>query len=412
MPLIVLSSNDGCAVARSNEAKALGIKMGEPLHELKRRFCMVDGTTMKPLTDSSLPRVVAFSANFELYGDISRRVAAVLARITPKLELYSIDEAFLDISKLNIRGYERWGRQLAAKIEREVGVPVSVGIAPTKTLCKLAADHVKHHPECEGAYYARNSREESLEATPIHNIWGIGWRLAPRLHAEGIHTAADLAAMRPKHAQQLMGILGRRTVAELNGLSCIPLSSTHKPQQVISRGRQFGHDTSDFATISAAVARMTNHACHALRKEGRLATRATIWLMTNRKKPNPTTAHHDIRLSTPIADTGNISHQLLTVLQQEFDAHHEWHKAEVTLWGLVPATELQMDVFNTIQHRLYAHSSTLMTTLDSINHIYGKGTLRYAAEDLSSAWYPRRAMQSPGYTSSWDDLPAVAASTW
>ena len=445
LPVVVLSSNDGCAVARSNEAKALGIKMGEPLHELKRRFTVIDGVTMKPLIRSSLPQVVAFSANFELYGDISKRVAAVLARITPRLELYSIDEAFLDVSKLEIRDYTAWGRALAAKIYQEVGVPVSVGIAPTKTLCKLAADHAKHHPERKGSYYistpgdaavhsaaasekragecgllasetmlAPEERRASLENwkmalvhTPIQDIWGIGRRLAPKLRAEGIHTAADLAAMSPKRAAQLMGIQGRRTVAELNGISCIPLSSEHKPQQIISRGRQFGHDTNNFAVVAAAVARMANHACRALRSERLLATRATVWLMTNRKKPGFTVVHTDVHLYTPSADTGYISHQLLALLERTFNAQHAWHKAEVTLWGLVPGEQLQTDVFGLVSPQTHTHSATLMSTLDTINQKHGKGALHYAAEDLSHAWYPRRTMQSPAYTSSWEGLLTI-----
>ena len=493
-PVIVLSSNDGCAVARSNEATALGIKMGEPLHELKKRFNIIDGTTSAKstsrdtraqhgrerkasgrvraaseqsdadtrrevslssnynLTDfhsSTRPQVVIFSANFELYGDISRRVATVLARITPRLELYSIDEAFLDISKLDIRDYDAWGRALAAKVEREVGIAVSVGIAPTKTLCKLAADYAKKHTECQSAFCIEvrdksqeirehttplrcpsdqvpnpsgnllknspqsdtfstlNSYVLTLTSTSVADIWGIGWRLSPRLRAEGIHTAADLAAMPPKRAQQLMGIMGRKTVAELNGVSCIPLSSTHKPQQVISRGRQFGHDTNNFEVVSAAIARMANHGCLALRREKLLATRATVWLMTNRKKPGFTVVHTDVHLYIPTADTGHIAHQLIAMLQRDFDTHHAWHKAEVTLWNLVPSQSLQTDVFGLVNPSAYAHSSALMTTLDAVNQKHGKGTLRYATEDLSHAWYPRRNAQSPAYTSSWADLPTI-----
>lgn len=465
IPLVVLSSNDGCAVARSNEAKALGIKMGEPLHELKRRFTVIDGVTMKQLIRSSLPQVVAFSANFELYGEISRRVASVLARVTPRLELYSIDEAFLDIARLDIADYDAWGRALAAKVEKEVGIPVSVGIAPTKTLCKLAADHAKKHIECRSAFYievrdksqeirekstplsgknhwipgqagndnsvGKNSRHScegrnqaknlprndtmpildsylmTLASVDIADIWGIGRRLAPRLRAEGIHTAADLAAMPPKHAQQVMGIHGRRTVAELNGISCIPLSSTHVPQQVISRGRQFGRDTHDFATIAAAIARMTNHACSALRHEGLLAAHATVWLMTNRKKPGFTTLHKDIHLYTPSADTGHITHQLLAMLEPTFSTQHEWHKAEVTLWDLTPDAQLQTDVFGLVSPKTHTHSTSLMTALDALNQKHGKGTVHYATEDLSHAWYPRRAMQSPSYLSLWTDVPII-----
>ena len=442
VPVVVLSSNDGCAVARSNEAKELGIKMGDPLHELKKRFTVIDGTSA---LHKRRQGIIAFSANFELYGDISRRVAAVLMRITPRLELYSIDEAFLDISQLEITDYESWGRTLAATIEREVGVPVSVGVAPTKTLCKLAADYAKHHPDCGGAYYIsahcadepvhsaaaserravppsaqsrgrRGTRQTPfqewktvLTMTPVADIWGIGWRLTPRLRAEGIHTAADLAAMPPKRAQQLMGIHGRRIVAELNGTSCIPMNTVHKPQQVISRGRQFGRDTGDIDIVSAAAARMTNHACHALRREGLLATRATVWLMTNRKKPAYTVVHIDVRLYMPTADTGYIAHQLITMLRHRFDSRHAWHKAEVTLWNLMPDSSLQTELFGIVSPAQYERSTALMTALDHLNRKHGKGMLRYAAEDLSHAWYPRRSMQSPPYTTDWRKLPELRA---
>lgn len=446
MPVVVLSSNDGCAVARSNEAKALGIQMGAPLHELKRRFSIIDGTTMRPTGRSCLPSVIAFSANFELYGDISRRVAAVLIRATPRLELYSIDEAFLDISQLDISDYGMWGRELAAKIKREVGIPVSVGIAPTKTLCKIAADHAKKHTEYQSAFRieARGmSQETRAEAMPLRDksgnlvknpsrsdtnstldsylsaltsvgiadIWGIGWRLAPRLRAEGIHTAADLAALAPRRAQQLMGIHGRRIVSELRGTSCIPLVTTHTPRQVISRGRQFGHDTSDLNVISAAVAHMTNHACQALRREGLLASHATVWLMTNRKKPGYTVLHRDTRFYTPTADTGTVARQLIRTLQHDFDTHRAWHKAEVTLWGLLPDGVLQTDLFGTVQPEQHTRSTALMAALDAINDKHGKATLHYAAEDLSHSWYPRRTMQSPPYTTDWRHLPILRASS-
>lgn len=522
VPVIVLSSNDGCAVARSNEAKALGIKMGEPLHELKHRFTIINSTLpyvqhrherwpkkrvhstsdgreghrgrsglsastaiLTPEGRARLssdydpsrttPQLVTFSANFELYGDISRRIASTLARITPRIELYSIDEAFVDISDLDIADYTAWGRTIAATIRREIGVPVSVGIAPTKTLCKLATDYAKNHGACQSAFYieTRDMRQEVrkttprrsehggiscqadndrhivetvrstgasekravecglsastamltpeeeqaplkdrkslLATTPVQDIWGIGWRLAPRLKAEGIHTALDLARMPPKRAQQLMGIQGRRTVAELGGTMCIPLSYAHKPQQVISRGRQFGRDSSDFDTVAAATARMANHACLALRREGLLATRATIWLSTNRKKPDYTVFHRDAFFYTPTADTGRIIHQLLTLLQHDFDDGHAWHKAEVTLWNLIPDTSLQTDIFGLVNPRQHAHSAALMTALDSINHKHGKGTLHYAAEDLSQTWRPRCKQMSPSYTTSWAELPVLRA---
>lgn len=458
MPTIVLSSNDGCAVARSNEAKALGIAMGAPLHELKHQFAIINGgagaeggtskgerriTSLQHSTfdvHPQAPPLVAFSANFELYGDISRRITDVLTHITPRIEIYSIDEAFLDLSQLNIPDYAAWGRALARKIANEIGVPVSVGIAPTKTLCKLAADYAKKHPECHAALYldtlfqeglappsgddnrlrsssarsapgdlfGRRSRE-ALGSTPIQDIWGIGWRLAPKLKAEGIHTALDLASLPPKRAQQLMGIQGRRTVAELNAISCIPLSYTHKPQQIISRGRQFGQDTNDILIIEAAVARMAAQAGEALRREQQLARRATVTLSTNRKKPGYTVLRRTVHLYTPTAHTGTITRQLVELLRHQFDTRPQYHKAEVTLWDLQPSNPLQTDVFGFVSPEQHEHSTALMQAIDHINERYGHHIIRYAAENLSHAWRPRCKQMSPHYTTSWSELPGIKA---
>jgi len=492
MATIVLSSNDGCAVARSNEAKALGIKMGEPLHELKRRFRIIDGPTSTPrerrprrspgekkddnersdvttfggaspssdysqtgVVPYARPELVVFSANFHLYGDISRRIARTLARITPRIELYSIDEAFLDLGELNISDYTVWGRVLAARIYHDIGMPVSVGIAPTKTLCKLAADYAKHHPESQGSCFIdagtstsaprerrprrspgveRAGSEQSdastrvrgkpltktidgfapvtatlLASTPIQSIWGIGWRLAPKLKAEGIRTALDLARLRPQRAEQLMGVHGRRMVAELCGMSCIPLQSIHKPQQVVSRGRQFGHDTNDFSVIEAAIASMTTSATAALRHEGQLATRASARITTHRLKPGYQAISRDVHLYTPTSNTGTIASQLARLMQHDFDNHLSYHKVEVTLWDLVPDTQLQTDVFGTVDSQAHTRSTTLMHTLDALNSKHGNGTLRYAAEDLSHAWHPRKTLASQAYTTDWLQLPEIYA---
>lgn len=489
VPVIVLSSNDGCTVARSNEAKVLGIKMGEPLHELKHRFVVVNGPTSAQCerrpkrspgeekddnersdiitfggaSPSSkygfldtpphiAPQVITFSANFQLYGDISRRIARTLAHITPRIELYSIDEAFLDLGELDIADYTAWGRALAARIRHDIGIPVSVGIAPTKTLCKLAADTAKHHPSSQGAYFievdtsaqrerrprrsARMERADSersdavtrrrgkpllkkmdgltlvslLAVTPVQDIWGVGWRLTPKLKAEGIYTALDLARLRPQRAQQLMGIHGRRMVAELCGTSCLPLQSVHKPQQIISRGRQFGRDTSDFSVVEAAITSMTTSATAALRRESQLATRASVRISTHRLKPDYRVVNRTVHLYTPTANTGSIASQLARLMQHDFDTHNKYHKVEVTLWDLVPDKQLQTDVFGTVDSHAHARSVALMRTLDTLNSKHGHGTLRYAAEDLSHAWHPRKALSSPNYTTSWSQLPEIDTS--
>jgi DNA polymerase V len=190
-PVVVLSSNDGCAISRSSEAKDLGVAMGEPIFKLRDLF--------------QKHGVTAFSANFELYGDISERIATLLTSITPHIELYSVDEAFLDLSALDIADYEVWGRAVRATILKNIGIPVSIGIAPTKTLCKTANHWAKKQPDTGGVVSMEPHTEEwsrILQNSPVHDTWGVGWRLAPHLRAEGIFTALDLAHMRPQRAQQ------------------------------------------------------------------------------------------------------------------------------------------------------------------------------------------------------------------
>ncbi|HEY5667595.1 MAG TPA: hypothetical protein VIR03_00355, partial [Candidatus Saccharimonadales bacterium] len=208
-PVVVLSSNDGCAVARSNEAKRLGIPMGAPAFKYREIFDKYG--------------IVRFSGNFELYGDVSKRITSLLTTITPRIEVYSVDESFLDITELPITDYEEWGKGVRAAILKYVGVPVSIGIARSKTLAKLAAEIPKKYEGYHGAFsfvgLTPSRREAAMRAMPIQDIWGVGWRLTPRLKAEGIQTAWDLANMRPQRAQQLIGIHGRQMVSELNDVA-------------------------------------------------------------------------------------------------------------------------------------------------------------------------------------------------
>lgn len=426
-PVVVLSSNDGCAVSRSQEAKDLGVPMGAP-HFQWREFFKQHG-------------VVTFSANFELYGDISQRIVTLLTTVTPHIEVYSVDESFLDLTKLNITDYSAWGRAVRDSILKNVGVPVSVGIAPTKTLCKAANHYAKKHPETGGVTclkadpdtlpvisteaegemekssqntrrsldYARDDRAFTrvLAATPVEDVWGVGWRLTPKLKAEGIHTALDLARLSPKRAQQLMGIHGRQMVYELNGTRCLPLQQEHKAQQMVMRGRQFGEDTSEFYVVESAVASLAARAAASLRRENLLARRAVVILRTNRHRPGYQHLETTVRFYTPTADTGLITSQLVRLLTSNFNARLSYHKADVLLYDLVPAGSLQTDLIGTVNLAEHRTSEAKMAAFDHINHKYGKGTLKMASEALTRAWEPRKRLSSPHYTSAWSDLPEV-----
>jgi len=394
-PVVVLSSNDGCAVSRSQEAKDLGIPMGAA-HFKFREFFKQHGVT-------------AFSANFELYGDISERITNLLASITPHIEVYSVDESFLDLSELGIHNYEIWGRTVRASILKHVGVPVSIGIAGSKTLAKLANDRAKKIPELGGALDLSSQPTKAdhyLKQVPVNDIWGVGWKLAPKLRAEGVYTALDLKHLSPRHAQQLMGIHGRQMVTELNGTTCSPLQREHKPQQMIMRGRQFGEDTREFHVIESAIANLSARAAAALRREHQLARRATVTLRTNRHKPGYQQVSETVRFYTPTADTGTITSQLVRLLASNFRSL-DYHRADILLHDFVPEAGLQTDLLGTVNLDGSDRSQNKMRAIDAINLHHGKGTVKFAAENLDQSWQPRRRLMSPRYTSSWDELPTV-----
>lgn len=392
-PVVVLSSNDGCVVARSNEAKALDIPMGAPAFKYKQLF--------------KARGVIQFSANFELYGDISQRVTRLLTSITPHTEVYSVDESFIDLSKLNISNHQAWASNIRERILKEIGVPVSIGLAPTKTLAKLATSHAKHTESgvLDLLNINQTERETYLLKTKIEDVWGIGWRSAPKLKAEGLYTALDIARLRPLLAQQLMGIHGRRLVTELNGTCSNPLETSGKARQSIMHGRTFGHDTDQLSVIEASVASLTARACASLRQDGLLAKSASVFLSTNRHEPGYRQIYRTIELSGPSADSGDIASRLIESVLNSFHAGKDYHRANVTLYDLIDERYLQSDLFGKFDLESAAVTQSKLQAIDSLNKRYGKRTLHFAAEDLSITWQPKHDLRSPRYTSDWQELP-------
>lgn len=388
-PVVVLSSNDGCVVARSNEAKALGIPMAAPAFKYRDIF--------------ERHKVVKFSANFELYGDISKRITMLLTSITPRIEVYSVDESFLDLSQLGIKDYEQWGKVVRQKILDWVGIPVSIGVAPTKTLAKLASERAKKDAELGGVLLYNS--EEYLARTPVSDVWGVGWRGSPKWKAEGVHTALDLARVAPKRAQQLFGIHGRQLVAELNGTMCYGLEREGRPQKSISRTRTFGEDTSAAHVIEAALASFTSQACYRLRHEGQLTKKAGLFLTTSRFKPGYKTWSREVVFSTPTADTGLVLGIIQDLFTDMFQGSQLYHRAGVFLYDFVPSSHLQTDLLGFVQTEQLDYSSSRMQAIDTINHRWGKRTIRFAAEDLGSNWQPKHKLRSPRYVSKWNELP-------
>lgn len=400
-PVVVLSSNDGCVVARSNEAKQIGVPMGAPVFKLRDLFKQYG--------------VVQFSANFELYGNISRRITDVLRRVTPRIEVYSVDESFLDLSELHIDDYHEWGKTVRAAILREVGVPVSIGIATSKTLAKLGADIAKKPNAFEGVvsfmHMPESEKQALLGAVPLKDVWGVGWRLAPKLRAEGLGNALSLSRLRPQRAQQLMGIRGRQLVSELGGTSCFELEREKSVRHSLSRTRMFGEDTSEYHVLESAIASLTAQAAGRLRGEQLLARRAAFFVTTNRNKPGYRRWMEEIRFDTPTNDTGLLISKLLAAFEPLYHRAHRYHRAGVLLYDFVPASHLQTDLLGIVNTGRHERSLARMKAIDAINNRYGKNRIHYAAEDLSHSWEPKRQLRSPRYVSDWNELPEAHVGT-
>lgn len=396
-PVVVLSSNDGCAVARSNEVKALGIPMAAPAFKYREVF--------------ERHGVVKFSANFELYGNMSRRITELLTTITPRIEVYSVDESFLDLSQLPIQDYTAWGGAVRAAIRQWTGLPVSIGIAPSKTLAKLASDRAKKAPELDGvlSLVGNPHKPQHLAQVPVGDVWGIGWRLAPKMRAEGIGNAWQLAQLAPRRAEQLMGIRGRQLVAELNDISCFPLELERQKPKSILRSRTFGEDTHEPAVVEAALASFATVVAFRLRRSRQLASRAGLFLDTNKHKPGFRRWGRDIVYRAPTADTGQIISDLVALLHDTFAERRmpNIHRAGVWLDGLVPDSHVQTDLLGTLSPTTHNRSQARMKAVDTLNERFGKRTIRYAAEDLAAHWQPKHKIRSPRYTTHIDELPTV-----
>lgn len=394
-PVVVLSSNDGCVVARSNEAKQLGVPMGAPVFKHRDLF--------------RKHNIQQFSGSFELYGDISKRITTLLTTITPRIEIYSVDESFLDISELALTDYTTWAKAVKASVYKNIGVPVSIGIAPTKTLAKLASEVAKTHSEYEGVFSFINldpaKRDDVLHHMPVNDVWGIGWRLAPKVRSEGVATALNLANMRPQRAQQVMGVHGRQLVSELNGVSCYALTPEHTAAKSILRSRTFGEEVSQAYVVEAAIATLAARAAYRLRVDKLLARRIGFYIATNRHKPGYRRWAREIKLPMPTNDTGEIISLLIKEFSEIYSNKQRYYRLGTFMHDFIPENALQTDLLGQVDPAQHDRAKARMQALDSINNKWGRGKIYYAAEDLSKAWQPRRHIGSPRYVSDWNELP-------
>jgi DNA polymerase V len=396
-PVVVLSNNDGCVVARSNEAKALGVAMGVPAFQIRHLIRAHD--------------VQVYSSNYTLYGDMSRRVMHTLAQFSPNVEVYSIDEAFLSLSEFIHRNLTEYGRNIRATVKRWTGIPVSVGIAESKTLAKVAGRVAKRSLDAAGVFdlTACQDRDALLARTPVEDVWGIGPNWARLLKQHGITTALSLRETDVHWVRGMMGVVGERLVRELRGVSCLPLEDCPPPKQGITVSRSFGRPITSLAEMRQAVATYTARAAEKLREEGLAVTVLTVFLTTNPFKKDDPQYNNAVTIKLPIAtdSTSELLRYALPGMERIFREGYRYKKAGVMLTALVPASQVQGDLFDYQDRERF---SRLMRVLDRVNADMGAGTLRYAAEGITKRWKARFERRSPAYTTNWRDLPVAKAS--
>lgn len=389
-PVAVLSNNDGCIIARSNEVKALGITMGAPLFQVKDIVRQHD--------------VKLFSANFELYGDISQRIVALLREEVPLIEVYSIDECFLDISALPIDSFDDWARRVRERIWREIGVPVSIGVAHTKTLAKVASTAAKH---ADGVLVVADDghRETLLQELPIEDIWGIGRRLAPKLRDKGVSTAWQLVSASDAWLEQQFTITGMRMVRELRGEACLEFGDKHEERKSIMRSRSFGHTVRAYHHVESAIATFAARAAVRLREQDSLTKHVVTMLSAGRHSPAARSLSTVVALSEPTNDTAKIIAAALRGLEAIYDPEVGYKRAGVTLVDIVGREAWQLSLLDPNAQR--SERDELMHRVDALNKRYGS-VLWYASEQRQdSVWHSKHERRSPRYTTHWPDLPRI-----
>ncbi|AVO55753.1 translesion error-prone DNA polymerase V subunit UmuC [Ectopseudomonas mendocina] len=392
VPMVVLSNNDGCVVSRSNEAKALGIGMGEPYFKI-RDLVREHG-------------VQAFSSNYALYGDISARVQTVLREMAPRIDVYSIDECFLDLAGLGLP-LAAYGRHVRAEVLRLAGMPVGVGISTTKTLAKLANWAAKRRSQ-SGVVVATRPEQQAalLKDAPLGEVWGVGRKLQGHLGAMGINTAWDLAQQDAKTMRKQFSVVLEKTIRELRGEPCFALDEGPEPKQMITCSRSFSSRVTALAPLREAVATYACRAGEKLRAQGDVCQLLQVYIRTGVFNPDePRYARTaSVPLHAPSNDSRDLVQAALAGLESIYRDGYRYQKAGVMLMNLASPGQVQADLFAPAPR---PRSAELMATLDKINHTMGRGTVRLARVPALGGWSMKQELRSPRYTSRWGDLPEV-----
>ncbi|MCX6234639.1 MAG: Y-family DNA polymerase [Bacteroidetes bacterium] len=392
-PLVVLSNNDGCIIARSDEAKKLGVKMGVPAFEIKDVL--------------EKNNIQVFSTNYALYGDISQRVMTILSQFSPAIEIYSIDEAFLDLTNMIGINLQEYGAKIARTVLQWIGIPVTIGIAPTKTLAKAANHLAKEHPNWNGLLDMTSVHDPDvlLQMIPVKDIWGVGPQYAEFLTHHHIITALDLKNSPEKWIRKYMGVVGERTVTELRGIPCFPVDNNPSGKKGICISRSFGKPTDDYDEIEQATSTFIVSAAVKLRKQKSLAQALTVFVMTNRFAKGPQYVN-GMTVHLPIAtnNTAELIHHTIRALRKIFRKGYQYKKSGVIVTDIIPEQTFQCSLWDDVD-RLKQKKLTMI--IDSINTSMGKGKVKYAVQGTQRLWKMRQERLSQGFTTNWEELLTI-----
>ena len=393
-PVIVLSNNDGSAIARSNDAKALGIKMGAPFFKIKdivRRH-----------------NVAVFSGNMALYGDMSQRVRWVLEEFAPGIEVYSIDEAFLDLRGMKNIDFDAYAKRISAQCWKMTSIPVSVGIAPTKTLAKIASKLCKQYPKLRGGCYMHRPQdiEKVLRKFPIEDVWGIGRRTAPKLKARGVNTAYEFTQLPEGVVRMMLGIGGVRTWKELRGIHCVEFEDGFEAKQSICVSRSFSSEIYEVKELQEQIANFASAMASKLRMQQSVTSEMVVFAYTNRFREDVPQIHANTLVSfiTPTAEERIIIAQAVSAAKTLFKQGFGYKKAGVIATKIVSEKHVMHSLFEDREAVEREHKIT--SALDAINAAFGKGTIKLAVQG-SGEIKSSSENQSPHYTTRWSDIPLV-----
>lgn len=395
VPVVVLSNNDGVCVARSEEAKKLGIGMAVPYFKVEEII--------------KKHNVKVFSSNYTLYADMSERVMNTLAKFTPNIEFYSIDEAFINLKDLGIKDFTKYGQEIRKTVFKNTGLPVSVGIARTKTLAKVANEFVKHNARLKGVFDIVDfpKMDKLLANVPIHEIWGIGGAYGRMLMNKNILTAKDFRDSSEFFIKDKMGIVGLRTKYELQGITAIDLEEVLEPKKGIMSSRSFGTAVTSISGLEQAVSQYVIRAAEKLRHQKSACNSVNVFIMTNKYKL--TDMQHagskSITFPEPTNYTPEIIKYALFLLGKIFKPGYKYIKAGVMLSNIVPETPIQLNAF--LENRDHAKRDRIMKVMDKINNTWGRDMVKIASSGTRQDWSMKRQHISPRYTTNWNELLTI-----